>query len=293
MEKTYAGVPEEHFLNALWITWDRVRADVPGIVGAPWNVIGDEVFTALPVQDPEMAELFNRLSMDEQDELLKKAFGGRGPHPAQVRESFLAEGEMLTIISNPHEDLDVFNRIANYALTNDIAGAMADPEVNTKELYWELDEMRPWVDRVGGKEQWMDDAVVVPDNWDADAVYDFMGDLENAWHQDQEQKDKAAIAADPDKDWLEFIGNQFTSIITPDDLETLGWKEYKRYIRLSPPNSISHAMGEIHITNDDIASYAPGAREDFVAFLEERGGQALKKRKIYRSPPPIYDQDLK
>ena len=73
-EKTYLGVPEEHILNALWITWDRVKADVPGIVGAPWNVIGDEVYSSLPAQDPEMAELFYKLTPDEQDELLKRAF---------------------------------------------------------------------------------------------------------------------------------------------------------------------------------------------------------------------------
>lgn len=74
MEKTYLGVPEEHILNALWITWDRVRADVPGIVGAPWDVIGDEVMASIPTIDPEMADLFFRLSEDEQDELLKRAF---------------------------------------------------------------------------------------------------------------------------------------------------------------------------------------------------------------------------
>ena len=206
-----------------------------------------------------------------------------------IRESLLKE-EMLTIISNQYEDVDVFNRIANYALTDDIAGAMADPEVNTDELYWEIDEMRPWVSRVGSKEEWMSDDAVVPDGWDADAVYEFMGDLENAWHQDQAKKDHAAVAADPDKDWLKFMANEFTSVIVPNDLESLGWKEYKRYIRLSPPSSISHAVGEVHITNDDLsAGHSPGTREEFIEFLTNRAGKTLKKRKIYRSPPPLYD----
>lgn len=206
-----------------------------------------------------------------------------------IRETLLKE-EMLKIIANPHSpETETFNRIANYALTNDIQGAMADPEVNTDELYWELDEMRPWVDRVGGKEQWCDDDCVVPDNWDADAVYDFMQDLENAWHDDQAKKDHAAVAADPDKGWLKFMANEFSSVVTPNDLETLGWKEYKRYIRLSPPASMSHAIGEIHIANDDIENHSPGTRQDFVDFLKKRAGKTLKKRKIYRSPPPLYD----
>jgi hypothetical protein len=208
-----------------------------------------------------------------------------------IRESLLVEVEMLKIMDNQYEDLSTFNRIANYALTNDIAGAIADPEVNTDELYWEIDEMRPWVDRVGDEDDhWFADDVVVPDGWDADTVYEFMGDLENAWHKDQAKKDHAAVAADPDKDWLKFMANEFQSVIVPNDLESLGWKEYKRYIRLSPPSSISHAVGEIHITNDDLSGgYSPGTREEFVEFLTSRAGKTLKKRKIYRSPPPLYD----
>jgi len=207
-----------------------------------------------------------------------------------IKESLLKE-EMLKIISNSHSpETETFNRIANYALTDDIAGAMADPEVNTDDLYWEIDEMRPWVSRVGDAD-WMSDDVVVPDNWNAEDVYDFMQDLENAWHKDQAKKDHAAVAADPDKDWLKFIASPFTSVITPDDLETLGWKKYKRYIRLSPPDSISHAIGEIHISKEDDFSYSntPGTYEEFIDFLERRAGKTLKKRKIYRAPPPLYD----
>jgi hypothetical protein len=206
-----------------------------------------------------------------------------------IRESLLKE-EMLKIMDNPYEDLSTFNRIANYALTNDIAGAMADPEVNTDELYWELDEMRGWVGRVGDdSDNFFGDDAVVPEGWDADAVYEFMGDLESAWHQDQERKDNAAIAADPDKDWLKFMGDAWTSSITPNDLETLGWKEYKRYIRLSPPESISHGVGEVHITNDDIKYDGPGTREEFVEFLTKRAGRTLKKRKSTPPMMPYYD----
>ena len=207
-----------------------------------------------------------------------------------IRESLLVEVEMLKIMDNPYEDLSIYNRIVNYALTNDIKGALADPEVNTENLYSDLDAMRPHVNHVGDtSEQWFSEDAVVPDNWDGKAVFKFMEDLNVAWNKDQGKKDSTAIAADADKDWLEFLGDEWTSVITPDDLETMGWKEYKKYIRLSPPHSISHGMSEIHITNDDIASYAPGTKEEFVTFLTKRAGKNLKKRKIYRSPPPLYD----
>ena len=109
-----------------------------------------------------------------------------------------------------------------------------------------------------------------------------------AWKIESKRQDDL-IANDPDRDWLEFLGNEWTSDITPEDLPTMGWKEYKNYIRLSPPASISHAMGEIHITNQDIEDYAPGTREEFVELLTTRASGTLKKRKIYRSPPPYYD----
>ncbi len=150
--------------------------------------------------------------------------------------------------------------------------------------------MLGWVQYVGEDDGHFTDDVVTPPDWDLDKVYKFMEDLEAAWHKDQAKKDHAAVAADPDKDWLKFMSSEFGSLIVPNDLESLGWKEYKRYIRLSPPNSISHGVGEIHITNDDFdPGRSPGTREEFVEFLTSRAGKTLKKRKIYRSPPPLYD----
>ena len=100
----------------------------------------------------------------------------------------------------------------------------------------------------------------------------------------------AAIAADPDKEFLEFLGNHWTSTIAPDDMPDIKWKEYKKYIRLKPPRSISHGVGEIHITKDDTDTLYAGAWEDFKDFLTTRAGRQLGRRKPYRrSPPPVYD----
>ena len=67
-----------------------------------------------------------------------------------IREALtLSEVKMLPIIVNPYEDLETMNRVANYALTNDIQGALADEMVNYENLHMDLDEMRGWVGKVG------------------------------------------------------------------------------------------------------------------------------------------------
>ena len=207
-----------------------------------------------------------------------------------IRESLLTEAEMLKIMHNPYEDLDTMNAIANYALTNDIQGALADPLIDIDNVYYDIDEMKGWVHKVGKDDEgYFSEDVVVPENWDLEAVYQFMDDLEDAAFKARQKRDRAATAGDADGAWIEFLGDEFISELAPDDLKSLGWKQYKRYIRLSPPHSISHAVDEIHVTPDRVSSAGPGTYEEFVDFLERRAGRTLKKRKIYRSPPPLYD----
>ena len=44
-----------------------------------------------------------------------------------IRESLVLREAHQTIIQSPYEDVDDYNLLANYALTGDIAGALADP----------------------------------------------------------------------------------------------------------------------------------------------------------------------
>ena len=206
-----------------------------------------------------------------------------------IRESLLVEKKLQDIIVNQYEDVEDYNVLANYALANDIQGALADPiikhYVDKNEMGWFADDAITWFEMVGE-----DESMPAPEGWDSDKAYKFLKDIESAaWKVYQKQED-AAIAADPDKEFLEFLGNEWTSSISPDDMKGIKWKEYKKYIRLKPPPSISHGVGEINVSKENIKGIYPGAYEDFMDFLTTRAAGQLGKRAPYRrSPPPIYD----
>jgi len=206
-----------------------------------------------------------------------------------IKESLLAEVKMQDIIVNSYEDVSDYNILANFALTGDIAGALAHPDikhyVDKNEIGWVSDEAGGWFEQVGEATD-----LPAPEGWDRDKAYQFLKDLENAAWKVYNKQASASIKNDPDKEFLEFLGNQWSSMIEPSDMESIKWKEYKKYIRLKPPSSISHGVGEIHITREDTENLYPGAWEDFKDFLTTRTGGQLGKRKPYRkSPPPMYD----
>ncbi len=209
-----------------------------------------------------------------------------------IRESLLLESEMKSIIKSSYENVDDYNVLANYALTGDIAGALADPAlrpyVEKNEMGFLADEAHSYFRNVGAD----DGGPPAPDGWDSDKAYQFLRAIEGAAWQEYDKMAKAAIAADPDREFLEFLGNHWTTMIEPNDMEDIKWKEYKRYIRLKPPSSISHGVGEITINKEDYEydSGKPGTWDEFKEFLERRTGGQLGRRKPYkRSPAPYYD----
>ena len=207
-----------------------------------------------------------------------------------VREQvILAEAEMQDIIVNPYEEVGDYNILANFALTGDIAGALAHPEikhyVDKNEMSWIVDEAGGWFERVGDDEP-------APEGWDRDKAYKFLDDLEKAAWKEYSKAMKSRIASDPDKKWLKFLGNQFTAGIEPGDMEDIKWKQYKKYVRIMPPKSISHGVGEITVNRDNVEGYSdsPGTYEEFIEFLEKRAGGDAGRRPAYKkSPPPYYD----
>ena len=206
-----------------------------------------------------------------------------------IKESLLLEAEMLPIIVNEYEDVEDYNILANYAHRNDMQGALQDPTlqhyIKNNEVAWLVDDSYGWLKHVGKENE-----QPAPEGWDLDKIYDFVKRFQDtAWKEYQKLED-AAIAADPDREFLEFLGNQWTSTISPDDMPDIKWKEYKKYIRLKPPRSISHGVGEINVSKENIKALYSGAYEDFMDFLTTRAGGQLGRRAPYKkSPPPIYD----
>ena len=85
-----------------------------------------------------------------------------------IKESLLLEAEMLPIVVNEYEDVDDYNILANFALTGDIAGALAHPDikyyVDKNEMGGVADEAGSWFEQVGGEEGYLP----APEGWDSD-----------------------------------------------------------------------------------------------------------------------------
>ena len=98
---------------------------------------------------------------------------------ALIREMVISENKMLDIITNPYEDVDDVNILANYAHNDDMQGALKDKElqyyINNNEAGMLVDDSKGWLHLVGDEKQ-MGPA---PEGWDLDKVYDFIADFED------------------------------------------------------------------------------------------------------------------
>ena len=205
-----------------------------------------------------------------------------------IKESLLKE-EMLKIISNPHSpETETFNRIANYAINNDLEGALADTEwVNTPDLDLDLDSMGEWVGRVGDS-SWMSDDTVVPDNWDADAVWDFMKKLEKAWYNQKRQSGDNEHRMSPNVREREAIGAVLArGYVLPEDLPSISYQIRRKggkpvIINIEDDNT----MGDLDLR--DTNNYGTTFRQ-IIKVLDAGGAKLIKRRKRNRYPSPIYD----
>ena len=96
-----------------------------------------------------------------------------------IKESLLIEADMQDIIVNEYEDVEDYNVLANYALANDIQGALADPTikhyVDKNEMGWFADDAITWFEQVGEATY-----MPAPEGWDSDKAHKFLKDIENA-----------------------------------------------------------------------------------------------------------------
>ena len=205
-----------------------------------------------------------------------------------IKESLLLEAEMLPILVNPYEDLDTMNRVANYALTNDIQGALADEMVNYEDLDLDLDEMQGWVRHVGKDSDHFSEEAVVPDNWDLDKVYKFMKDLENAWMKSQGEASDAEHTSAPNVKEREVIGGGLSyDYVLPKDLKGITYQVRRR----------SGQPSNINIEDADTVGNISAGRagdygltlDDIIAVLKAGGARERKKQKSVRPTPQMYE----
>jgi len=205
-----------------------------------------------------------------------------------IRKRIILEQSMLTIMSNPYEDLDTMNRVANYALTNDIEGALADEMVNYENLDMDLDEMRGWVKHVGTDPHAFSEDAVVPDNWDLNAVYQFMDDLEKAWMSHRRGESDTAHSAAPNVGEREVIGNGLGyDYVSPEDIKGIEFQVRRRGGKPSNVNiEDEDSVGNVSAFQAEREGFT---LDDIIAVLRDGGARERKKQKPIRHTPPMYD----
>ena len=98
-----------------------------------------------------------------------------------IKEALIAEQtQMISIIKNDYEDVEDINILANYALNNDMQGALADPElkyyIDKNEVSYLIDDSHSWLKHVGNEERY---GMPAPKGWNLKKVQQFFKDFES------------------------------------------------------------------------------------------------------------------
>ena len=208
-----------------------------------------------------------------------------------VQESLLKE-ELLPLIVSEYEDVGLFNRLANYALTNDIQGALADPDMQDEEGYLWIEEARSHFEDVAAEWEGAGGGPA-PTEWDEDAAYKFLDKLEDAWYNDQRKRDASAHSAAPGSAEREVIGDVFTSgPILPRDIPYVNYQPHRSggvvvALRLTDADG---RLGHMEVVMDEQDAQGFGTTLQAVMdALEQGGAKLVKKRKPVKYTPPLYD----
>lgn len=207
-----------------------------------------------------------------------------------VREALLIERrEMLDLVTSPYEDLTDINVLANYALNNDMQGALKDPVLRS---YIEKNQAQTLVDNSYEYLKYVGDTnqgfLPAPAGWNLDKVYDFVEKFENeAFKSFSRQKGQSHDAL-PAKKEREIIGKALTmSYVMPDDIKQIEFQIRRSggqptNINIENPSMVSNITArEVEkqgLTLDDIAR-----------VLRDGGAKESKKRPARDYTPPAYD----
>ena len=209
-----------------------------------------------------------------------------------IRESLLKE-QMLDIVTNPYEDVDDINILANYALRNDMQGALKDKElqyyIDKNEAALLVDDSMGWLKHVGDERYEMP----APEGWDLDKIYTFFSKFEDEAYKVYSKKAKAASAAAPNRAERKAIGRAFTyDDVSEDEIASITFQLRRRGGKVVNINMEDHdsRLGNMTTGLSEEEATRLGTTLDKVEkTLRDGGAKERKKRKPIKYTPPIYD----
>ena len=205
-----------------------------------------------------------------------------------IRESILSEQKMLDIITSPYEDVEVFNILANYALNDDMQGALKDPTlkpiIDANDMDLIIDQSKNYIPYVGKPKSGYD----APPGWNIDDVYDFLEELEEKSYEAFSKKESGDHSRLPAAKERELIGQSLNqSYVMPDEIKGLEFQVRRKGGKASNIN-IEDERTTSNISADS-ASQAGFTLDDIIKVLIDGGAKERKKRAPIKSTPPVYD----
>lgn len=196
---------------------------------------------------------------------------------------------MLSIVRNDYEDVEDINILANYALRDDMQGALRDPDlqhyIDKNEMGYLVDDSWGWLKHVGDEDSYN---MPAPEGWDLKKVSQFFKDFEDEAYSVFSKKEKGDHTSLPAKKERETIGQALTQqYVMPDEI-----KEIEFQIRRK-----GGQVNNINIENDNMTTNisSQAAKQNGVTFddiiktLRGGGAKERKQQKPVKHTPPMYD----
>ena len=215
-----------------------------------------------------------------------------------IREALLREqAEMIDIVTNPYEDVDDINILANYALRDDMQGALKDKElqyyIDKNEAAGLVDESMGWLKHVGDEQYEMP----APEGWDLDKVYTFFSKFEDEAYKVYSKKAKAASAAAPNRAERKAIGLAFTyDDVGEDEIASITFQLRRKGGKVVNINMEDHDSRLGNMTtgiSEEEAKKLGTTLDKIEKTLRDGDAKERKKRKPVKRSTPYYDQEIK
>lgn len=207
-----------------------------------------------------------------------------------IREALLREApQMIDIVTNSYEDLEDINILANYAMNDDMQGALKDPSlkyyIDKNEAAYLVDDSKGWLKHVGDEKNY---GMTAPEGWDLKKVQQFFKDFEDESYNVFSKQEQGDHASAPAKKEREIIGQALTQdYVMPDEIKEIEFQVRRKGGKPSNIN-IENDNTESNIQAQD-ATRVGLTLDDIIAVLQDGGAKERKKQQPVKSTPPMYD----